>query len=85
MQCSTHRKVKKREFSDDNEEEDFILVEWWNSFCSKQRNESKSESLLSTQASTSSQSSQATNIPTQTFLELDNTKNLNSFNYFIEK
>ena len=75
------QKSKKREFSDDDEEED----KWWSSFCSKQRNESKSESLLSTQASTSSQSLQATNIPTQTFLELDNTKNLNSFNYFIEK
>ena len=46
------QKSKKREYSDDEEEED----KWWSSFCSKQRNESKSESesFLSTQASTSS-------------------------------
>ena len=63
-------KSKQREFSDDDEEED----KWWSSFCSKQRNESKSESFFSTQVSASSQSWQATNIPTQTSADMDDNK-----------
>ena len=58
-------KSKKGEFSNDDEEED----KWWSSFCSKERNESKSESFFSTQPSSSSQSTQATNIPTQTCVD----------------
>ena len=63
-------KSKKKEFSDDDEEEN----KWWSSFCSKQRNESKSEPFFSTQTSASSQSSQATNIPTQTSVNMDDNK-----------
>ena len=63
-------KSKKREFGTGDEEED----KWWSSFCSKERNESKSESFFSTQVSSSSQSSQATNIPTQTFVDKDGNK-----------
>ena len=75
-------------------------------FVANKETKGKSESFFSTQASASSQSLQATNIPTQTsvdmddnkkddddeddskvefFLELENTKKLNSLNYFIEK
>ena len=60
-------KSKKRGFGAGDEEED----KWWSSFCSKERNESKSESFFSTQVSSSTQSSQATNIPTQTFVDKD--------------
>ena len=65
-------KTKKREFSDVDEEED----QWWSSFCSKERNKSKSksESLFSSQASTSYQ---ATNIPTQTCVDKDDNKDNN--------
>ena len=75
-------------------------------FVANKETKGKSESFFSTQASALSQSLHATNIPTQTsvdmddnkkddddeddskvefFLELENTKNLNSLNYFIEK
>ena len=67
----------KREFSNDNDEED----KWWGSFCSKERNESKSksESFFSTQASSSSQASSLSqsffsseaSIPTQTCVDKD--------------
>ena len=63
-------KGKKREFSDDDEEEN----KWWSSFCSKVINESKSESFFSTQPGSSSQSTQATNMPTQTCIDKDDNK-----------
>ena len=65
-------KGKKREFSNDDEEE-----EKWSSFCSKEKNESKSESFFSTQVSSSSQSTQATNIPIQTCVYKDDNKDDN--------
>ena len=52
-------KGKKREFSDDDKEED----KWLSSFCSKERNESSSN-----------QSTQATNVPTQTCVDKDGNK-----------
>ena len=65
-------KSKTREFRDDNEEED----QGWSSFCSKGRNESKSksDSFFSSQASASSQ---ATNIPIQTWVDKNNNKDNN--------
>ena len=63
-------KSKKRKFSDDYEEEN----KWWSSFCSKQRNKGNSESFFSTRASASSQSLQATNLPTQTSVDMDDNK-----------
>ena len=65
-------KGKKREFSNGDEEE-----EKWSSFCSKEKNESKSESFFSTQVSSSSQSTQATNIPIQTCVYKDDNKDDN--------
>ena len=63
-------KGENRKFSNGDEEED----KWWSAFCSKERNESKSESVFSTQPSSSSQSTQATNIPTQTCVDKDDNK-----------
>ena len=60
-------KGENRKFSNGDEEED----KWWSAFCSKERNESKSESVFSTQPS---QATQATNIPIQICVDRDDNK-----------